>query len=63
MMTQNLVPKARNHASNSREAPTTWRFYQDTLREAFAEMIIEDEQLFAFGEKPSFRKFMSKACP
>jgi hypothetical protein len=26
-------------------------------------MIIEDEQPFAFGEKPSFRKFMSKACP
>jgi hypothetical protein len=33
------------------------------LREAFAAMIIEDELSFAFGEKPGFKKFMSKACP
>ena len=26
-------------------------------------MVIEDEQPFCFGEKPGFRKFMSKACP
>ena len=26
-------------------------------------MVIEDELPFAFGEKPGFRKFMSKACP
>ena len=26
-------------------------------------MIIEDELPFAFGEKPGFKKFMSKACP
>jgi len=33
------------------------------LRSAFAEMIIEDEEPFAKGEKPGFRKFMSVACP
>jgi hypothetical protein len=26
-------------------------------------MVIEDELPFCFGEKPGFRKFMSKACP
>ena len=45
------------------EAPATWRFDQEALRDAFAEMVIEDEQPFCFGEKPGFRKFMSKACP
>ena len=46
-----------------REAPATWKFDADALREAFDEMIIEDEMPFAFGEKSGFRKFMSKACP
>ncbi|XP_025815518.1 zinc finger BED domain-containing protein RICESLEEPER 2-like [Panicum hallii] len=41
----------------------TWRFDQDELRAAFAEMVIEDEQPFCFGEKPGLRKFMAKACP
>ena len=45
------------------EAPTTWRFDQEALREAFAEMIVEDEVPFAFGEKAGFKKFMSRACP
>jgi hypothetical protein len=45
------------------EAPATWRFDQEALRDAFAEMVIEDEQPFCFGEKCGFRKFMSKACP
>jgi hypothetical protein len=44
------------------EGISTWRFDQDALRDAFAEMIIEDELPFCFGEKPGFRKFMSKAC-
>ncbi|CAN6312419.1 unnamed protein product [Urochloa humidicola] len=41
----------------------TWKFDPDKLRSAFAEMIIEDEEPFGFGEKPGFRKFMSIACP
>jgi hypothetical protein len=41
----------------------TWKFDPDLLRSAFAEMIIEDEEPFGFGEKPGFRKFMSIACP
>jgi hypothetical protein len=45
------------------EGVSAWRFDQDVLRAAFAEMIIVDELLFSFGEKPRFRKFMSKACP
>ncbi|XP_025825381.1 zinc finger BED domain-containing protein RICESLEEPER 2-like [Panicum hallii] len=45
------------------EGVVTWRFDQDELRAAFAEMVIEDEQPFCFGEKPGLRKFMAKACP
>jgi hypothetical protein len=41
----------------------TWKFDPDLLRSAFAEMIIEDEEPFGFGEKLGFRKFMSIACP
>lgn len=41
----------------------TWKFDPDLLRAAFSEMIIEDEQPFAFGEKPGFKKFMALACP
>jgi hypothetical protein len=59
----NKDPKQGTLQATQGEAPTTWRFDQDALREAFAEMIIEDELPFAFGEKPGFRKFMSKACP
>ena len=42
---------------------STWKFDPKLLRSAFAEMIIEDEEPFGFGEKPGFRKFMSVACP
>jgi hypothetical protein len=41
----------------------TWKFDPDLLRSTFAEMIIEDEEPFGFGEKLGFRKFMSIACP
>ena len=41
----------------------TWKFDPELLRSAFAEMVIEDEEPFAKGEKPGFRKFMSVACP
>jgi hypothetical protein len=40
-----------------------WKFDPDKLRAAFAQMIIEDELPFAFGEKSGFRKFMVVACP
>ena len=59
----NKDPKQGTLQACRGEAPTTWRFDQEALREAFAEMVIEDEQPFCFGEKPGFRKFMSKACP
>jgi hypothetical protein len=59
----NKDPKQGTLQACHGEAPTTWRFDQDALREAFAEMVIEDEQPFCFGEKSGFRKFMSKACP
>jgi hypothetical protein len=36
------------------EGVSTWRFDQDALRAAFAEMIIVDELSFSFGEKPGF---------
>jgi len=58
----NKDPKQGTLQACRGEAPTTWRFDQEALREAFAEMVIEDEQPFCFGEKPGFRKFMSEAC-
>jgi hypothetical protein len=45
------------------EGIVTWRFDEYELRVAFAEMVIEDERHFCFGEKPGLRKFMAKACP
>jgi hypothetical protein len=45
------------------EALGTFKFDVEALREAFSEMIIEDELPFAFGEKSGFRKFMSKSSP
>jgi hypothetical protein len=36
----------------------TWKFDQELIRSAFAEMIIEDEEPFGHGEKLGFRKFM-----
>eukprot|EP00267_Zea_mays_P043652 XP_020395764.1 zinc finger BED domain-containing protein RICESLEEPER 2-like [Zea mays] len=59
----NKDPKQGTLQATDGEAPTTWRFDQDALREAFAEMVVEDELPFAFGEKAGFRKFMSRACP
>ncbi|RLN39406.1 zinc finger BED domain-containing protein RICESLEEPER 2-like [Panicum miliaceum] len=59
----NKDPKQGTLQACRGEAPATWRFDQEALREAFAEMVIEDEQPFCFGEKAGFRKFMSKACP
>jgi hypothetical protein len=45
------------------EAPGNHKFDPEAVRQAFTEMIIQDELPFAFGEKPGFRKFMAKACP
>ena len=59
----NKDPKQATLQACHGEAPTTWRFDQEALREAFAEMVIEDEQPFCFGEKPGLKKFLSKACP
>lgn len=56
-------PKQGTLQCTQGEAPVTSKFDAEALREAFAEMIIEDELPFAFGEKAGFRKFMSKACP
>jgi hypothetical protein len=55
--TQGILQATQGHAIS------TQRFDQDELGTAFVEMVIEDEQPFCFGEKPGFRKFMSKACP
>jgi hypothetical protein len=59
----NKDPSQGTLQATQHEGVSTWRFDQDTLRVAFAEMVIEDELSFCFGEKPGFRKFMSKACP
>jgi len=56
-------PEAGHLASISRGSSYHWRFDQEALRDASAEMVIEDEQPFCFGEKPGLKKFLSKACP
>ena len=56
-------PKQSTLQVTQGEGVGTWRFDPDDLKEAFAEMVIQDELPFCFGEKPGFRKFMSKACP
>ncbi|KAM0901021.1 hypothetical protein ACQ4PT_020228 [Festuca glaucescens] len=45
------------------EAPGNHKWDPEAVRQAFTEMIIEDELPFAFGEKSGFRKFMAVACP
>jgi hypothetical protein len=59
----NKDPSQGTIQATQHEGVMTWRFDQDALRVAFAEMILEDELPFCFGEKQGFRKFMSKACP
>ena len=39
------------------------KFDPEVLREAFAEMVIEDEQPFSMAERSGMRKFMAKDCP
>jgi hypothetical protein len=45
------------------EAPGYHKWDPEAVRQAFTEMVIEDELPFAFGEKSGFRKFMAVACP
>ena len=59
----NKFENDRKQGTLQGEGVTTWRFDQDALRAAFAEMVVEDEQPFSMGERSGFRKFMSKACP
>ena len=48
---------------NQGDSVNTWKYDPDAIRDAFVEMMIEDELPFAFCEKAGFRKFMSVACP
>ena len=41
----------------------TWKFNQDVIRKAIAEMIIVDELPFRFVDGRGFRKWMALACP
>ena len=59
----NKFENDRKQGTLQGEGVTTWRFDQDALRAAFAEMVVEDEEPFSMGERSGFRKFMSKACP
>lgn len=52
----------KSFASKKDNNVGTWKFDPEVLRIAFCEMIIEDEQPFARGEKPGFKKFMALAC-
>jgi hypothetical protein len=42
---------------------STCRYDPKLLRQAFNEMVIQDELPFVFVVKPGFRKFMFVACP
>ena len=59
----NKFENDRKQGTLQGEGVTTWRFDQDALRAAFAEMVVEDEEPFSMGERSDFRKFMSKGCP
>ena len=41
----------------------TWRFNQDAIRKAIAEMVIVDELPFRFVDGKGFRNCMAVACP
>uniref|UniRef100_A0ACD5X8I2 Uncharacterized protein n=1 Tax=Avena sativa TaxID=4498 RepID=A0ACD5X8I2_AVESA len=60
---RNHDPKQGTLQATLGSSLNNWKFDPDALRKSFAEMVIEDELPFAFGEKSGFKKFMSKACP
>lgn len=59
----NKDPKQTTLATTKGEGITTWRHDPEVIREAFAQMVIEDELPFVTGEKRGFKKFISVACP
>ena len=40
----------------------TWKFDNDSIRTALAQMVIVDELLYRFVEGPSFKNFMHTSC-
>ncbi|XP_062224635.1 zinc finger BED domain-containing protein RICESLEEPER 2-like [Phragmites australis] len=59
----NKYPKHGTLQATYGQGISIWKFDPEALRQAFAEMVIEDELSFVFGEKAGFKKFMSIACP
>jgi hypothetical protein len=60
---KNRDPKQRNLQLSQDDIVAVYKFDPDAIRKAFTEMVIVDEQAFAFAERHGFRKFMSVACP
>ena len=60
---RNHDPKQGTLQATPGASLNNWRYDPELLRKAFAQMVIEDELPFAFGEKSGFKKFMSIACP
>jgi hypothetical protein len=45
------------------EGVSTWRYDPEAIRQAFVQMVIEDELPFMFGEKSGFKNFVKVAAP
>jgi hypothetical protein len=60
---KNRDPNQINLQLSQGDTVAVYKFDPDAIRKAFTDMVIVDEQTFAFAERQGFRKFMSVACP
>jgi hypothetical protein len=59
----NKDPKQGTLQAIQGEGITTWKYDPEAIRQAFVEMVIEDEMPFVQGEKTGFKKFMKVVVP
>ena len=59
----NKDPKQGRLQAIQGEGITTWKYDPEAIRQAFVEMVIEDEMPFVQGEKTGFKKFMKVVVP
>ena len=62
---QPSVPVVEAHNSNATQSGVlgSWKFEQDAIRKALAEMVVHDELAFKFVQGVGFKNFLSAACP
>jgi hypothetical protein len=59
----NKDPMRTNLKVSQGEGVSTWRYDLEAIRQAFVQMVIEDELPFMFGEKSGFKNFVKVAAP